>query len=186
MTFGRAWVRGARPLRTALDLARGAAQAAAWRRFWSRQGVWWARATLAVAALVAVVAAHLYLANQAVVLWEDIRTMQYASWQLWWDIVTWQTDLAEQRNAHVMQAIVEEEGLTWPDPQGVLYVPVTLPSREGPRDITVPGVWSPPSPPEGWLPSAYTLSGSQWLAQGGARRLWQWLGLPPSDLAQRP
>ncbi len=167
---------------TAWNLARRAAQARAWRRFWSRQGVWWARATLAVAALFAVVAAHLYLANQAVVLWEDIRTMQYESWALWWDIVTWQTDLARQRNAQAMREVVDQLDLRWPEPAGVLYVPVALPTRPPASAAQVPGVWAPPPTPDPWLPPEYTISGSQWLAQGGWERLRQALGVPDPAL----
>ncbi|NPA30550.1 MAG: hypothetical protein GXO37_00955 [Chloroflexi bacterium] len=166
----------------AWSLARRAAQAQAWRRFWTRQGVRWARWALGVAALFLVVAAHLYLANQAVVLWEDIRTMQYESWQLWWDIVTWQTDLARQRNAQAMQEAVSQLDLRWPEPARVLYVPVALPSHPPEAAVQVPGVWAPPPTPDPWLPPEYTISGSQWLAQGGWERLRQALGLPEADL----
>ncbi len=169
--------------------ARRAVHASAWSRFWSRQGVWWARAALSVTALFAVVAAHLYLANQAVVLWEEIRTMQYESWQLWWDIVTWQTELARQRNARTMQEAIEQLDLRWPEPAGVLYVPVALPSAPPAASADVPGVWAPPPTPDPWLPPEYTLSGSQWLAQGGWQRLQQalgWADLASPEAVRRP
>ncbi len=167
-----------------------ARQAVVWRqarRWWARRGVWWLRLTLAVGMVFFVVAAHLYLANQAVVLWEDIRTMQYRSWQLWWDITTWQTDLAAQRNAHALQQAVEALDLTWPEPAAVLYVPVALPpAATRAAAATVPGVWAPPEAPADDLPPAYAQSLSQWLAQGGWDRVRAWLGWPTDESVSRP
>ncbi len=153
----------------------------AWQRFWTRRGVWWARLVLVSAAALTVVAAHLYLANEAVVLWEDIRTMQYESWQLWWEITTWQTELARQRNAQAMRQALAEQDLRWPAPDRVLYVPVALPARGVASGVRIPGVWAPPPKPEAWLPAEYTRTLSQWLAQGGWQQVQDWLGLPDPD-----
>jgi len=173
---------GLSPVKKMRDLARHATQTRKWWRFLLLKRVWWVRIVLALVMGAFIVAAHLYLANQAVVLWEDIRTMQYDAWKLWWEIVTWQTDLAEQRNAHFVWSVVEESGLTWPEPGSVLYVPVDMPGKIM-RTESIPGVWSPPPTPETKLPSAYTISGSQWLAHGGWDRLRQRLGLPPTNPA---
>ncbi len=150
-----------------------------WRRLWTRQMVRWARLSLTVAALFWIVAAHLYLADQAVVLWHDIRTMQYESWQMWWEITTWQTELAARRNAQAMRQALTEQQLVWPEPAGVLYVPVVLPAAAQPVTTeAMPGVWAPPPTPEAWLPAEYTRSLSQWWRQGGWEAILQRWGWP--------
>ncbi|NPA26528.1 MAG: hypothetical protein GXO36_02865 [Chloroflexi bacterium] len=126
------------------------------QRYWLWQRWLSTRVGLIFGLFLLVVLAHLYLANRAVVLWEDIRTMQYESWRMSWEIATMQTELARRTSAHELEAIQKETSLRWPLPDEVTFLPAPIPTEAGPPRLPV--LWPNAHPLARSLPPAYTVT----------------------------
>lgn len=158
------------------------------RRAWQTRRAVLGRLAWVVVLFLATLLMHLHLANQAVSLWDRIRTLREENWQLWWEIQTLYGQLA-QRDAQAMAAHWLPDAETWPqvkrpavsawrwpDPLEVLYVPAPLGPTPVPQGVTLPPLSQSAAEV---LPEAYTrslwdvLRTSRWCQQV----LGPWLGV---------
>ncbi|NPA06633.1 MAG: hypothetical protein GXO54_04430 [Chloroflexi bacterium] len=147
------------------------------QRYWARQRWVSTQVALLLGLFLVVVLAHLYLANQAVILWEDIRTMQYDAWRMWWEVATMQTELAQRDSAHELEAVMKETSLRWPLPDEVLFVPAAVPPEQGPPPLPV--LWPDAQPLTPHIPPEYTMTLSDYV------RWWWQADRPPSPATHR-